>query len=114
MAKNGKEALKGESDTFAKGIVGSVSETDRIRSDGNQDSMGEKTLNYGGGHFEQEKTGLEDGVSARETIDLDTVEPNYDYSVDPFTGNAPERKVGRSNNHDVSGKAGKRFEIGEM
>lgn len=102
------------SDESGKGIVGKPSETDSIREDGNQGGLGDKTLNYGGGHFQEEKAGLEDGVSARETVNPDEVEPEYNYSVDPFTGNAPERKVGRVNNHSVSGKAGKKFELGEM
>ena len=101
-------------DEFGKGTVGAPSELDAIREDGNQDSMGDKTLIYGGGYFEREKAGLEDGVSLRETMDADKTEPNYNYDIDPLTGNAPERKVGRSNNYDVSGKRGNKFEIGEM
>lgn len=115
--KNGRDVLfasgSERGDTFGKGTVGKPSETDAIRNDGNQDSMGEKTLNYGGGHFEEEKAGLEDGVSVRMTCDPDESEPEYNYAVDSFTGNAPERKVGRVNNKDVKGK-GKTFEIGEM
>jgi hypothetical protein len=100
--------------TFAKGIVGKISETDAERKDGNQGGLGEKTLNYGGGHFMEESAGLTDGVSARETVNPDEVEPEYNYDVDYLTGNAPERKVGRANNHTVSGKAGKSFVLGEM
>lgn len=100
-------------DSEGEGIVGKPSQTDSIREDGNQDGLGDKTLNYGGGHFEQEKAGLEDGVNFRETVNPDDVEPEYNYEVDSFTGNASERKVGRANNHSVSGK-GKKFEIGEM
>jgi hypothetical protein len=116
--KNGRDVLyasgKERGDEFGKGTVGKPSETEALAKGGNQGGMGDETLNYGGGHFEQEKAGLEDGVSARETIDLDTSEPEYNYAVDSFTGNAPERKVGRANNQSVSGKAGKKFEIGEM
>jgi hypothetical protein len=97
-----------------KGIVGAPAETDKERNDGNQDSMGDETLLYGGGYFEREKAGLEDGISIRETMDADKTEPNYNYDIDPLTGNAPERKVGRSNNYDVTGKRGNKFEIGEM
>ena len=100
-------------DTFAKGIVGKPSETEAQRSP-NQGGLGEKTLNYGGGHFMEESAGLTDGVSVRTTINPDDVEPEYNYDVDPATGNAPERKVGRVNNHNVCGKAGKTFVLGEM
>lgn len=98
--------------TFGKGTVGKPSETDAERSP-NQGGLGEKTLNYGGGHFMTESAGLPDGVSLRETVNPDEVEPEYNYEVDALTGNAPERKVGRANNHNVSGK-GKSFVLGEM
>jgi hypothetical protein len=101
-------------DEFGKGTVGRPDELDAIREDGNQGSMGDTTLLYGGGLFEREKVGLEDGVSVREDVDPDTTEPNYNYDIDPLTGNAPERKVGRTNNYMVSGKRGNKFEIGEM
>lgn len=101
-------------DTFGKGTVGKPEELDAIREDGNQGDMGEKTLNYGGGYFEREKAGLEDGVSIRDTINAEATEPNYNYDIDPLSGNAPERKIGRTNNYEVSGKRGLKFEIGEM
>jgi hypothetical protein len=102
-------------DEFATGTVASPSELDAIREDGNQSGMdGDRTLLYGGGLFEREKVGLEDGVSVRETMDADSAEPNYNYDIDPLTGNAPERKVGRTNNYVVSGKRGNKFEVGEM
>jgi hypothetical protein len=102
-------------DEFAKGTVGAPDELDGIREDGNQKGMdGDKTLLYGGGLFEREKPGLEDGVSVRVTMDADSTEPNYNYDIDPLTGNAPERKVGRANNYTVSGKRGNKFLIGEM
>ena len=100
-------------DEFAKGTVANPEELDKIREDGNQDGMGEETLVYGDGYFEKEKPGLEDGVSLRETIDPDKTEPNYNYDIDPMTGSAPERKVGRTNNYTVKGKRDT-FEIGEM
>lgn len=106
--------MSDEMDTFAKGIVGKRSETDAQAAGGNQGGLGQKTLNYGGGHFNTEAVGLADGVSLRETVNPDEVEPEYNYAVDPTTGNAPERKVGRANNHNVSGKAGKSFVLGEM
>jgi len=53
-------------------------------------------------------------VSLRDTIDPDSTEPNYNYDVDPLTGSAPERKVGRLNNYSVMGKRGNKFLIGEM
>lgn len=112
--KNGRDVLYASGsergDTFGKGTTGKPSETDAIR---NKDSLGDETLNYGGGHFEQESAGLEDGVSLRETCDPDESEPEYNYDVDSFTGNAPERKVGRVNNKSVSGK-GKKFDLGEF
>lgn len=115
--KNGKDVLfasgSERGDTFGKGTVGKPSETDSIREDGNQDGLGDKTLNYGGGHFETESAGLVEGLSAHEVINPDDVEPEYNYEVDSFTGNAVERKVGRANNETVSGK-GKKFELGEM
>jgi hypothetical protein len=101
-------------DEFAKGSVGAPDELDAIREDGNQGDMGDETLLYGGGYFEREKAGLEDGVSLRETIDADKTEPNYNYDIDPLTGSAPERKVGRENNYTVGGKRGNTFLIGEM
>jgi hypothetical protein len=101
-------------DEFGKGTVGKPEELDAIRQDGNQDNLGDTTLIYGGGYFEREKAGLEDGVSLRETMDPNSAEPNYNYDIDPLSGNAPERKVGRSNNYDVKGKRGNVFEIGEM
>lgn len=101
-------------DEFAKGTVAAPSELDAIREGPNQDGMGEETLLYGGGYFEVEKAGLEDGVSVRETMDADKTEPNYNYDIDPMTGNAPERKVGRSNNYTVSGKRRNKFLVGEM
>ena len=117
-AKNGRDVISGGardgSGEFGKGIIGKLSETESEQTGGNQAGLGEKTLNYGGGHFEEESVGLEDGVSARETVDPDYAEPNYNYDVDSFTGNAVERKEGRTNNHDVKGKAGKTFLIGEM
>ena len=95
MAAKGTEILhasgSARSDEVGKGMVGKPSETDAVRSDGNQDGLGEKTLNYGGGHFESEKAGLEDGVSMRETLNPDDSEPEYNYTVDPFTGYAVER-----------------------
>jgi len=116
MAKSGRDVItKGlrGGDGFGEGIVGKPSQTDAIREDGNQGGLGDKTLNYGGGRFEEESAGLLDGVSLRETVDVDSVEPNYNYEVDSFTGNAPERKEGRTNNHSVT-HFGKKFEIGEM
>lgn len=101
-------------DEFAKGTVGAPDELAAIREDGNQDGMGEKTLLYGGGYFERESVGLEDGISLRETMDADKTEPNYNYDIDPLTGSAPERKVGRANNYEVGGKRGNTFLIGEM
>lgn len=101
-------------DEFGKGTVGAPDELDGIREDGNQMGMGDQTLLYGGGLFEREKAGLEDGISLRETMDADKTEPNYNYDIDPMTGNAPERKVGRANNYLVSGKRGNKFSIGEM
>lgn len=101
-------------DEFGKGTVGAPAELDALREDGNQKGLGDTTLLYGGGYFEREQVGLEDGVSVRETMNSDKTEPNYNYDIDPLTGNAPERKVGRSNNYDVTGKRGNEFEIGEM
>lgn len=101
-------------DEFAKGTVGKPEELDAIREDGNQSDLGDTTLLYGGGYFEREEADLEDGVSLRETIDPNATEPNYNYDIDPLTGSAPERKVGRRNNYVVTGKRGNRFEIGEM
>lgn len=105
---------EGNADEFAKGTVAKPSELEAIREDGNQGGLGEKTLLYGGGYFERESAGLEDGVSVRETLDPNAAEPNYNYDIDPLTGSAPERKIGRTNNYEVSGKRGNRFEIGEM
>ncbi len=101
-------------DEFAKGTVAAPDELAEIREDGNQAGMGEETLLYGGGYFERESAGLEDGVSARETMNADSTEPNYNYDIDPLTGSAPERKVGRANNYEVGGKRGNTFLIGEM
>ena len=101
-------------DEFGKGTVGAPDELNAIREDGNQDGLGDTTLLYGGGYFEQEEADLEDGISLRETIDPNVTEPNYNYDIDPLTGSAPERKVGRANNYSVKGKRGNRFEIGEM
>ena len=105
-------------DEFGKGIVGMPKETEGLAEGGNQEGMdgvgGEETLLYGGGYFEREKAGLEDGVSLRETMNADSIEPNYNYDIDPMTGNAPERKVGRTNNYVVSGKRKNKFLIGEM
>jgi hypothetical protein len=100
-------------DEFGKGTVGKPSELDSIRQDGNQDGLGDTTLIYGGGYFEREQVGLEDGVSVRETMDPNKTEPNYNYDIDPLTGNAPERKVGRANNYEVEGKRGNKFLVGE-
>jgi hypothetical protein len=101
-------------DEFGKGTVGAPAELDKLREDGNQDGLGDTTLIYGGGYFEREEAGLEDGVSLRDTMDPNTTEPNYNYDIDPLTGNAPERKVGRANNYEVKGKRGTEFLIGEM
>jgi hypothetical protein len=105
-------------DEFGKGIVGMPKETEGLAEGGNQEGMdgagGEETLLYGGGYFEREKAGLEDGVSLRETMNADSIEPNYNYDIDPMTGNAPERKVGRTNNYVVQGKRKNKFLIGEM
>jgi hypothetical protein len=101
-------------DEFAKGTVAAPDELAEIREDGNQKGLGEETLLYGGGYFEREKAGLEDGISLRETMDSDKTEPNYNYDIDPLTGSAPERKVGRANNYEVGGKRGNTFLIGEM
>lgn len=101
-------------DTFGKGTVAKPQELDEIRQEQGGTDLGETTLIYGGGYFEKEKAGLEDGVSLRDTIDANSTEPNYNYDIDPLSGNAPERKVGRSNNYAVSGKRGNKFEIGEM
>jgi hypothetical protein len=101
-------------DEFGKGTVGKPTELDAIREDGNQDHLGDTTLLYGGGYFEREEADLEDGISLRETIDPNSTEPNYNYDIDPLTGSAPERKIGRRNNYTVEGKRGNLFEIGEM
>ena len=101
-------------DEFAKGTVAAPTELDEIREGPNQGEMGDETLLYGGGYFEREKAGLEDGVSLRETIDADMTEPNYNYDVDPLTGSAPERKIGRVNNYTVGGKRGNTFLVGEF
>jgi hypothetical protein len=115
IAKNGRDVIslgKRGGDEFGKGIVGKHSETESEEKQ-NQHGLGTPSITYGGGHFEEEKAGLEDGVSARETINPDEVEPEYNYDVDSFTGNAPERKTGRVVNMAVSGK-GKKFNIGEF
>jgi len=104
----------GNSDEFGMGTVGAPKELDGLQTGKNQDDMGDETLLYGGGYFEREKAGLEDGISLRESIDPDSTEPNYNYDVDPLTGSAPERKVGRLNNYMVGGKRGNTFLIGEM
>lgn len=101
-------------DEFGKGTVGHPEETEAIREDGNQEGLGDETLLYGGGYFEREAPDLEDGISLRQTLDPDKAEPNYNYDIDPLTGNAPERKVGRTNNYNVRGKRGNEFEVGEM
>jgi hypothetical protein len=98
---------------FGKGIIGKPSEQEAEQAK-NGGIGTEKTLNYGGGTFEQEAAGLQNGVNVREAIDPSWAEPEYNYEVDEFTGNAVERKVGRVNNHSATGKAGKKFEIGEM
>lgn len=100
-------------DEFGKGTVANPVELDSIREDGNQTGVDDRTLVYGDGYFEREKAGLEDGIALRETIDPDKTEPNYNYDIDPLTGSAPERKVGRTNNFVVKGKRDT-FEIGEM
>lgn len=108
-SKSGLDVVEhkgGNDDEVGEGIVGTHGQTDKLRDEDQQ-------LVYGGGHFEEEKAGLEDGVSLRETINPDDAEPNYDYDVDPMTGNAPERKEGRNNNETVKGK-GKSFEMGEF
>lgn len=104
----------GNVDEFAKGTVGAPDEVNAIREGANQGGMKDQTLLYGGGYFERETAGLEDGISVRETMNADATEPNYNYDIDPLTGNAPERKVGRTNNYSVNGKRGNKFEIGEM
>ena len=105
------------SDEVGKGIVGKPSETEGLMNDPSPGSAskngGEESLNYGGGYFVTETAGLVDGVNKRETLNIDDSEPQYDYDVDSFTGNAPERKVGRVNNQSCSGK-GKKFSIGEF
>jgi hypothetical protein len=101
-------------DEFGKGTVAKPEELDEIREDGNQSGLGDTTLLYGGGYFERESADLEDGISLRETIDPNATEPNYNYDIDPLTGSAPERKIGRRNNYVVQGKRGNDFEIGEM
>ncbi len=108
--------LKSEknADEFAKGTVAAPDELDGIRDGKNQEGLGEETLLYGGGYFERESAGLEDGISLRETMNADATEPNYNYDIDPLTGSAPERKVGRANNYEVGGKRGNKFLIGEM
>lgn len=107
-------ASEKNADEFAKGTVGSPDEVNGIRESANQGSMGEETLLYGGGYFERETAGLQDGISLRDTINADATEPNYNYDTDPLTGSAPERKVGRANNYQVGGKRGNTFLIGEM
>lgn len=110
---HGGKAEGGNDDEFAKGIVGKPTEQEAIQNEGN-DGLGKTTLLYGGGLFREEKEGLTDGVSAREALNQDSSEPNYNYEVDPMTGNAPERKVGRSNQMEVTGKRGNKFSIGEQ
>jgi hypothetical protein len=100
-------------DEFAKGTVGAPGELNKIREDEGNAALGDTSLIYGGGYFEREKAGLEDGVSLRETMDPNKTEPNYNYDIDPLTGNAPERKVGRDNNYEVTGKRSNKFLIGE-
>lgn len=109
----GAAGMKGATDEFGKGIVGKESETNSIRKD-EELGLGETTLLYGGGYFQRESAGLEDGVSVRETVNPDDAEPNYNYEVDGFTGNATERKEGRTNNETVTGKRGNKFSIGEV
>lgn len=100
-------------DEFAKGSVAAPHELGGIREGLNQGDMGERTLLFGGGYFERESEGLEDGISLRSTMNADATEPNYNYDIDPLTGSAPERKVGRTNNYTVKGKRAS-FLIGEM
>lgn len=42
-------------------------------------------------YSETEKAGLVDGVSALEKTDTEDHGPMYDYTLDPISGNAPER-----------------------
>lgn len=116
IAKTGRDVItKGlrGGDEFGEGIVGKPSQQEHEQKV-NEQGLGTPSITYGGGHFEEEKAGLKDGVSARETVDPDEVEPEYNYDVDSFTGNAPERKVGRVYNKAVSSDKGKKFNIGEF
>lgn len=120
IAKTGKDVIThgkrggaGGGDEVFEGIHGSHPETNKIRKE-EQEGFGEITITYGGGYTREESAGLSDGVNLRETVNPDEVEPEYNYEVDTFTGNAPERKVGRVNNKGVSSDKGKKFSIGEF
>jgi aspartate carbamoyltransferase catalytic subunit len=65
-------------------------------------------------NFAVSSSSVNKGESLRDTIEPDASEPNYNYDVDPLTGSAPERKIGRLNNYTVGGKRGNKFVIGEM
>jgi len=110
---HGGRASGGNDDEFAKGIVAKPSEQEAIQKE-NELGLGKTTFIYGGGYFVKESAGLVDGVSARMELNQDSSEPTYNYDVDPMTGNAPERKVGRVNNEEVPGKRGNTFSIGEV
>lgn len=71
-----------------------------------------KTMSYGQGKFMTESAGLVDGVSVREGMNSDDSEPEYDYTKDPLTGNATERRAnGKTDVSACSGK-GKSFDLG--
>lgn len=72
----------------------------------------ENSLSYGGGKFETESAGVEYGLSERSTLNVDESEPSINYTRDPVTGNATERRdIGTADNESISGK-GKSFELG--
>jgi hypothetical protein len=56
------------------------------------DRSGDSKLLIRNGIMRDESAGLEDGVSLRQDFGVAEVEPMYDYTADPLTGNATERK----------------------
>ena len=87
-------------DTFKAGKAGGESEP-----------AAKKTLSYGQGTMRKESAGVEYGLSSRSNLNVDDVEPSYDYAVDKMTGNATERrKPTQDDAYSVSEK-GKSFSI---
>lgn len=78
---------------------------------GNKHASEKSTISNDTGVHTSVSAGLQDGLVSKQVFDSESAEnPTYNYTVDPLTGNAPERIVTNPSKSSAK-KNGKSFDI---